>query len=120
MQRRIPYIGAVLALFIAGLGTFHAQDKAKLTIPEVMDEAHESGLLKKVLEGKASKEEKAKLADLYVSLPLNKPPKGDAKSWKTKTTALLDAAKAVTKDDKAIPKLKSASTCAACHKVHKE
>ena len=120
MRLRVPFLGAVLALFIAGVGTFHAQDKAKLTIGDVMEEAHESGLLKKVLEGKASKEEKAKLADLYTSLPLNKPPKGDDKSWKTKTTALLDAAKAVVKDEKAIPKLKSASTCAACHKVHKE
>jgi hypothetical protein len=51
---------------------------------------------------------------MYEALAASKPPKGAEDSWKEKTTALLEAAKAGDVD-----KLKMASNCAACHKAHK-
>ena len=64
--------------------------------------------------GKASAEEKKELIALFTALSKNEPPKGDPESWKAKTKALLDAAKA---DDGAA--LKKAADCAACHGEHK-
>jgi hypothetical protein len=106
-------IGFGLAIAI-GSG---AQDKPKYTIKDVMKTAHKGGLLKKVSEGKASDEEKQKLVDMYEALAASKPPKGEDESWKTKTTALVEAAKAAQKGDTG--KLKAAADCKACHTGHK-
>ena len=49
-----------------------------------------------------------------------KPAKGDEASWKTKTAALVSAAKdLVEKKAGAADALKKASDCKACHSVHK-
>ena len=48
------------------------------------------------------------------------PTKGDAESWKEKTGALVDAAKAVEEGKEGATKdLKKAMDCKACHTVHK-
>src|SRR5262249_5595705 len=94
----------------------------KFTIKEVMQKAHKGDLLKKVLGGKASAEEKEELVLSYTALQINKPPRGDEKSWEVKTQALIDTAKAVAKDDKdkkVLVGLEKASSGAACHSVHK-
>jgi hypothetical protein len=99
---------------VAGLGARAADEKPKYTISEVMVKAHKEGLLKKVTSGKASDAEKKQLCEMYEALAANKPPKGDASSWKDKTSAIVAACK---KDDaKALAK---ATNCGACHSVHK-
>jgi hypothetical protein len=113
----------VVGLF-GGLASFLAarEDKPKYTIEEVMEKAHKGkqSLLAKTVSGSASKEEKETLLAMYQALAQNKPPQGDAKSWKTKTDALVSAAKAVIANENGAPmKLKMAANCAACHKVHK-
>jgi len=112
-------LGLVAAF--AGLGTLPASgdDKPKFSIKEVMQMAHKDGLMKKVAGGKAPKEDKEKLVELYVSLSLDKPPKGDDKSWKDKTNDLVAAAKAALADDKDAGKVQKAANCKACHEVHK-
>ena len=71
-------------------------------------------LLKKVMGGSATKEEKAKLAEYLRKMETLKPPEGDAKSWKEKTQALVVA---MEKND--LKALKVAANCKACHNVHK-
>jgi hypothetical protein len=71
-------------------------------------------LLKKVMGGSATEEEKEKLTEYIKKLATLKPPKGDAESWKEKTQALVLAAE---KND--LKALKNTSNCKACHKVHK-
>lgn len=94
--------------------------KKELTIKDIMIEAHKKGLVKKVAIGKASDKENKRLHELYKKLQKLKPPKGDQKSWDTKTKALVDAAKAaVEKKENFKAKLKAATNCAQCHKVHK-
>src|SRR5882724_535691 len=89
---------AVAALAVAGFAGLSAHgaadDKPKYTIEEVMDKAHDkdNSLLGKVIAGKASDDEKKQLLELYVALSKNKPDKGDEKSWKSKTDALVMAA----------------------------
>jgi hypothetical protein len=124
-MRTLKFIVApalILGLAI-GLAALRAADDApKYTIKEVMKMAHagDNALAKKVASGKASKEDKKKLVDLYTALAADTPKKGDADSWKDKTSALLDAAKAVDDGkDGAAKDLKKAMDCKACHTVHK-
>jgi cytochrome c553 len=96
------------------------EKKEKVSIKEVMKTAHKGGLLDKVQKGTATAEEKKKLADLYVALHENVPPKGDKESWEKKTDALVKASKDVLEGKKgAEDALKKAANCAACHKEHK-
>lgn len=95
-------------------GNVEGGDKDKVTIKVVMQKAMKGGLCKKVASGEANEAEKKELVELFTALAKNEPPKGDAASWKEKTKALLDAAKA---NDGAA--LKKAADCAACHSEHK-
>ena len=109
-----------LVLSLAGVAQEGA--KAKFTIKQVMKAAHTkmTGLKDKVVGGTATAEEKKSLLECYEALAANKPPKGDEADWKTKTAALVAAAKdAVDGKDGAADKLKAASNCMACHSAHK-
>jgi hypothetical protein len=115
---------AAVVLCGAGLAMGHlraADDaKPKYTIKQVMKTAHKDGLMKKLAGGKGNKEDAAKLLELYQALGDNKPPKGDADSWKSKTTTLIQAAQDVVDGkDGAGAQLEKAANCAACHKLHK-
>ncbi len=96
-----------------------AEEKPKYTIKDVMQKAHKGGLMKKVADGQASKEEREELLAMYAALTMNKPPMGGEKSWKEKTAALGDAAKAAAKDDKAVAGVSKAANCMGCHSVHR-
>src|SRR5260370_38404516 len=94
----------VLHMALVSAGGFRAAEKEdpKYSIKEVMKMAHtvekgskDPSLYQKVADGKATKDDKAKLLELYSALPANKPPKGDADAGKKSTTATADAAKAV-------------------------
>jgi hypothetical protein len=96
--------------------------KAKHTIKEVMKIAHgkDSNLLKKVVGGEASAEDKQLLLDVYISMLEGKPSKGDEASWQTLAgKAALAAAKVVVGRDGAVQELETATNCKACHSVHK-
>lgn len=104
--------GMILALLAIRAGSVH----------DVMEAANEGkdSLYERVTGGKGTPEEAKKLSELYQALPGLKPPKGDAKSWKEKTTALAAAAKDVAdKKPGAVEKLKAAANCKACHSAHK-
>ena len=96
------------------------ESKSKHTIKEVMKIGHKDGLLKKILGGDATDEDKKQLLDLYISMIESKPEKGDAGSWaRLAGRSALAAAKVVTGRDGAIAELKAATNCKACHSVHK-
>ncbi len=77
-------------------------------------------LLAKVTGGSGSKEDLALLQEYIHALAEHKPEKGDAASWKSKTSMLVKAVDAAAKGNrKALPVLKKAADCKACHKVHK-
>jgi hypothetical protein len=115
---------AVLTMgLLAGLGMFRAaDDKPKLTIEEIMEKAHKGkpSLFKKVVEGKADKEQKQQLLEYYQELAKNKPEKGELSDWKKRTSALVAAAKGVVADKEGANKqLAKAASCKACHELHK-
>lgn len=90
-------------------------DKDKVSIKTVMQKCMaKGGLCGKVAAGEANAEEKKQLVEYFTALNKLSPPKGEEASWKEKTKALLEAAKA---DDTAA--LKKAANCMACHSEHK-
>jgi len=113
----------VLSVFVA-LATFTSFASPKKgeqheIFEEIMKKGFKSteekpALLKKVVDGTATAEEKTKLAQYIKKLVTLKPPEGDAASWKKKTQALVSA---MEKND--LKALKNAANCKACHKVHK-
>jgi hypothetical protein len=115
-------LGGLAVALVAGLAVSKAaDDKPKYTIKEVMKAAHagDESLAKNVVTGKGSDDDKTKLVEYYTALGQNKPPKGDADSWKGKCDALLTAAKAVADGKDATTDLKKAMDCMACHSAHR-
>lgn len=91
------------------------------TIKQVMRKAHKQGLLKQVLMGQASDADRRELLGLYQDLARNAPPRGEARSWRARTSSIVAAATAVAQGDpRGLPALKSAVNCASCHRAHKE
>ncbi len=112
----------VTGLLVAGClaGAAYAVQEAK-TIKDVMA-AHKGkeSMLNKITGGKGSDEEHKKLLAMYEFMATQKPPQGDEAGWKEKTSALVAAAKEVVeKKEGGLDHLKKASTCKACHDVHK-
>ncbi len=95
-------------------------ESPKHTIKEVMKVGHKDGLLKKILDGAGTDEDKQLLLDLYISLVESKPEKGDEDSWyELAGAAAMASAKVVVGREGAIESLKVATNCKACHDVHK-
>ncbi len=112
-----------MALLCALVLPLTAEDakKPKHDIKEIMKVVHKDGLLKKVTEGKGDKKDKETLLGLYAELWDNAPPKGEKASWTEKTGALVvAAAKVAIEQEGAMDALKAASSCKACHEVHKK
>lgn len=125
-QRHIVRNLALAAIAVTGLLVWQVQaaDDHKV-IEEVMKTYHKApkGIdptCKKAADGKASAEELKNLVAAYQKLAATKPPKGDAASWKEKTSKLLAASQSLQKGEEgAIAKYKEAVNCKACHSAHK-
>ncbi len=117
---RIALSLGLAALFLTA-GYAGAEDaKPKYTIKEVMKLAHKEKLLNKVTDGKGTTDDKKKILELYEEMAKNKPPKGDADSWKKLNDAIIAAAKDVVDGkDGSIDALKKATKCGDCHSAHK-
>ncbi len=117
-----PALAAAVALGLVASLAAGAADKAKLTTKEVMKQFHkgDDALCKKVVGGKASKEELKKIIEGYTAMTTEKPPKGDEKEWKDRTAKLLAAAKGIEAGKpEALAQYKDAVNCKACHTAHK-
>jgi hypothetical protein len=129
--RNVKVFGlALVALGLFGAGAFRAADKdkeeTKYSIKQVMSQAHRKpdksspSLADKVINGKADKDEQAKLLELYTALGANKPPKGDTDAWKDRAIAITTAIKDVIEGkDGADVDLRKALNCKGCHSSHK-
>ena len=76
--------------------------------------------LDKVKKGNATAGDKKKLLELYTDLGKNKPPRGDADNWKTRTETLVSATQdLVDGKDGAQDEFLKAVDCGKCHADHK-
>jgi hypothetical protein len=98
-------------------------DKPKHSIKEVMTKAHkgdDKSLLKTIVAGKGSAEDKALLLELYQALGENKPPKGDQEDWMKRTDEMIAVATEVVDDKEgSTEKLGKTVNCGGCHELHK-
>ncbi len=122
MRRVYPIALLSLAVITGGIISVlrAADEKPKYTIKDVMKE-HKKGALKdKVIDGKATPEEKKKLVEMYEAMGKDKPPRGEAANWKKLNDALIKAAKEVEAGKEGgADALKKAVNCTECHKDHK-
>lgn len=125
MRKTKLVLSAVASLCVAvSLISVQAAEKAKTkySMDDIMKKGMkgDNSLLKKTMEGTASDADKKLLLEYVKDLASHHPEKGDEASWKAKTAALIAATQKVVDGDKtAVPKLKEASNCKACHSVHK-
>jgi cytochrome c553 len=121
MARYSLAVLALVSLFAASSVAFQPEAaREKKSIKEVMEIGHKDGLLKKVLDKEASKEEKDQLLDLYIDLLETEPPMGDRSSWiMLAGRSVVAASKVAVGREGAEEELKEATNCAACHRVHK-
>ena len=77
----------------------------------------DDSLLKKILEERATQQEKNLFATYAETLPGFKPKKGS--DWAKKATAVVHAAKTVRDGDGDLDVLKAATNCRSCHEPHK-
>ena len=121
MKKTTRLLAGLTIVAVGGTAmTLVAAEKAG--IEDVMKQAFKGkqSLVVKVCEGKASAEEAKKFLELAKGLGAEKPPRGDAASWKTKTDAVVKAAEGVVAGNKgAAEELRAATNCKACHNVHK-
>ena len=76
--------------------------------------------IKKAVKGELSKEEITKLATDLKAMIAEKPPIGEAASWKEKSEALFGAVEKLEKGEAdAGTGVKAAANCKACHEAHK-
>ena len=76
--------------------------------------------IKKAVKGELSKEEITKLAADLKAMIAEKPPIGEAASWKEKSEALFSAVEKLEKGEAdAGAGVKAAANCKACHEAHK-
>jgi len=110
---------AALCLFLSGNAEAQKdqtdqKDGKELTVKEIMLKAHaKDGLRVKVMNGKASNDEKKALIDLYTALAASKSPKGDEADWKARTKKVVELVKS--SDPADLKKI----DCAGCHKAFK-
>ncbi|MEC9349552.1 MAG: hypothetical protein VX387_07490 [Planctomycetota bacterium] len=118
---RILTASLATAILTLGLvGTAGADSKPKYTIKQIMKDGLKGGLAKKVIEGKATSQEKIQLLDYAIALYETKPKKGDPVGWTKLTGDFVAAAAKVAIDPKAgTAALGKAVNCKACHNKHK-
>ena len=91
-------------------------DEPENTIADVMEKAHGSGLMRKVVKGEATEEEMKELVSLYVDMMDNKPPKGEEEAWNAATGQVVIAATRVMLGREGAGELlQSAANCKKCH-----
>ena len=109
-----------MAVMCAVAGSGWAADRAIEDVMKTVMKGNDS-TFKKVSSGKGSDADAKKLLEYLKSLPGNTPPKGDAASWKAKTSKLVQAANdVVAKKPGAVGALKSAGDCKGCHVAHRK
>lgn len=117
---------AILATAVLGVSLSVSADhheEGKLDLHAIMKDGHKgrTSLAAKAKKGEATQDELKILIGMYLAMEKLEPHKGDAASWKEKTTKLTAAAINVfAKTEGSLDAYSKAVNCKACHDVHKE
>jgi hypothetical protein len=125
MIRPLIALGLVAMIATSVVGSVYSSAAAPAAPPEnsikdVMKLAHKDGLLKKIVDGEGTQEDKQKLLDLYIDMLEGTPEKGEQTEWLMAAgRSVVAAAKVSVGREGAIEELKEATNCQACHDVFK-
>lgn len=92
------------------------------TIKQIMEETHKGAdnPASEVRHGRGTPEMAKTLLAAYQQMNAMKPPRGDEKSWKSRTEAVIAALKdVIDKKSGAVDRLYSATDCRNCHDPHR-
>ncbi len=116
---RFPLTLVIGSLLLAGFGFAPLDEPSSpddVAIKDVMQQVMKGGMLKKVMSGNASDEEKLIVLDMFISLSESEALQGDADEWKDQTGAVMTSyAKFLVGREGADEALKAATNCKACH-----
>lgn len=121
-MKRFAVLACGLAMVLGSVSLAAAWKPAPAprSIKEVMKVAHKDGLLKKIVDGQGTDEDKKLLLDLYIDMLEGEPAKGDKAAWPMDAgPSVVSAAKVLLGREGAIDELKKATDCKACHSVYK-
>ena len=111
----VALVGATVVGSLSG-AVAAPQEEPENSIKDVMKKAHKDGLLKKVMSGQASDDDKKMLLDLYIDMLEGVPEKGDRGEWiMASGPSVIAAGKVVVGREGALEELKTATNCKNCH-----
>ena len=114
---------AILAILgMISMGAAAQQQKKAAPIKDMMERTHKGAdnLASEVRNGRGTAEDQKKLLAEYKAIGALKPPMGDAKSWKSRTDAVIQAlTDLVDKKPGAVDRVHGATECRACHEAHR-
>ena len=120
--------GILLAIGLwLGVGAA-AQDKKQdnkkkppASVKEIMKRTHEGkdNLASEVRNGFGTKEMQKKLLAEYQTLATLKPPRGEEKSWKDRTGAVISALTDLVDGKDTLGRVHATTDCRACHDAHR-
>ena len=111
--------GLCLAILALGAGF---QQKGNAVIKAMMERSHKGrdNIASEVRNGRGTEDDVKKLLAEYKAIAAQKPAVGDAKSWKSRTDAVIAALNdLVAKKPGAVDRVHSATECRACHEAHR-
>jgi hypothetical protein len=98
------------------------QQQGNKTIKAMMERSHKGrdNIASEVRNGRGTEADVKKLLDEYKLIAAQKPAVGDAKSWKSRTDAVIAALNdLVAKKPGAVDRVHATTDCRACHDVHR-
>ena len=110
-------------------GTLLAQQQKKKPDPpgahpvkDIMVKTHKEkgALIFLVRDAESTDDDNKKLLEVYKQLNMLKPPTGDAKSWTSRTSAVMAALQElIDKKPNAVEKVRQVTDCKGCHDAHR-
>ena len=112
-------LGILLGILALGAGF---QQKGNATIKAIMERSHKGrdNIASEVRNGRGTEEDVKKLLAEYKLIAAQKPVLGDAKSWKSRTDAVMAALNdLIAKKPGAVDRVHSTTECRGCHEAHR-
>jgi hypothetical protein len=112
----------ILGICLAALALGAQQQKGNAAIKAMMEKTHKGAdnIASEVRNGRGKEEDVKNLLAAYKSIAPLKPAVGDAKSWKSRTDAVIAALNdLVAKKPGAVDRVHGATECRACHEAHR-
>jgi hypothetical protein len=114
------FVGLFVAILALGAGA--QQQQGNKVIKAIMERSHKGrdNIASEVRNGRGTEADVKKLLEEYKLIAAQKPVLGDAKSWKSRTDAVMAALNdLIAKKPGAVERVHAATECRGCHEAHR-